>query len=105
MSFGTPRKYERLEKKPLLSFGTIMVKRLRMPIVVVVDAIKKPRTGGRMTKRLGWLNRFGGFGGPPSIPGLALNRTLMLLLLLVPQIAQTKVAKSKGKLPLTALSN
>jgi hypothetical protein len=45
---------------------------------------------------VGQMYRFGGLSGPDPLGGLTIRRILVLLLL-VPQIAQTKVAKSKGK--------
>ena len=46
---------------------------------------------------VGQMNRFGGLSGSDPVGGLTIRR-ILILLLLVPQIAQTKVAKSKGKL-------
>jgi len=57
--------------------------------------LKCAKTCNRMP--VGQMNRFGGLSGPDPVGGLTLRR-ILILLLLVPQIAQTKVAKSKGKL-------
>jgi hypothetical protein len=69
-----------------------MVKRHRMSIGV--NAINKSqKNDSRMT-----THHFRGFWRPTSMSGMTLSRIMILLLLLVPQIAQTKVTKSKGKI-------
>jgi len=82
----------------------IMVKRQRMQIGM--KTITKHCEG--QLKRSNWnipvglVTRFRGLSSPGSMSGLNLSR-IVILLLLVPQIAQTKVAKSKGEFHLTTI--
>ena len=80
-----------------------MVKRQRMQIGM--KSITKGFKGQLKTTNwnipVGLVTRFSGLSSPGSMSsGLNISR-IVILLLLVPQIAQTKVAKSKGKLTIS----
>ena len=65
--------------------------------MTTTTAARSEATTAPTTHPVSLMQNFRGLTNPSSMSGVTLSRILIILLLLVPQIAQTKVTKSKGK--------